>query len=337
MADVWGTPRIIALFSGTGPPTVVHPIFFNSHPQNLAHRDIRSNSLDVDVFKFFFGFQVSPDEVLSVDRVVAHVELHDVRDRFLFGKLHEVKPHVLTYEIHEFIGRYFSKALEPGDLDGGLQSLDRFFLFLYGIAVPSLLLVGYPEQGSLEDVDMPAADQVWIVLHEESQYKHPDVHSVVIGISRYDNVVVAEVVEIVFYSESRDKEVEFLILRHPLPAFLIAVDWLSPEAENSLVVGVAYLGDRARSGISLSDEYACLFGQVLLVLRKLVSEMVAAVTKLAVVDIRLLVPFTGLFLDAGYLFALGLGLFDLILYDRNDIKMDPQVVVQVPGYEIVDE
>ena len=76
---------------------------------------------------------------------------------------------------------------------------------------------------------MSSSDKVRIIFHKESKYKHTDVHSVVIGIGRYDDVLVAEVLHVVLQTESIDEQVEFLILSNPFAAFLVAVDRLSSE------------------------------------------------------------------------------------------------------------
>ena len=125
---------------------------------------------------------------------------------------------------------------------------------------------------------MTAPDEVRVIFHEESQDQHADVHPVVIGIGGHNDVVVAQVVQVVFHSEGGDQKIQLLILGDPLAALLVAVDRLSPEAEHCLVVGVPYLRDGSGSGVSLGYEYAGLFRHVLLVLGHLVAEMVPAVT-----------------------------------------------------------
>jgi len=46
-----------------------------------------------------------------------------------------------------------------------------------------------------------AADKIRVILHEEGQHEHPDVHAVIIGIGRHDDVVVAQVVKVVLDSQ----------------------------------------------------------------------------------------------------------------------------------------
>ena len=182
-----------------------------------------------------------------------------------------------------------------------------------------------------------SADQIRVIFHKEGQDQHPDVHTVVIRIGGHDDIVVTEVVEVVLHTKGGDEKVQFLVLGDSLPAFLVAVDRLSPKAENGLVFGVADLRYGSGSGVSLRDEYAGLLSHLFLSLGHLVAEMVAAVAELLVIDIGLLVALPGLLLNTGDLLALGLGLLDLVLYDRNDIKMDPEVVVEVAGHEIIDK
>ena len=43
--------------------------------------------------------------------------------------------------------------------------------------------------------------QLRVVFHKESQHQHTDVHTVVIGIRCYDDVVVAQVLEVVLHSQ----------------------------------------------------------------------------------------------------------------------------------------
>ncbi len=75
-------------------------------------------------------------------------------------------------------------------------------LLLRRVAVAPLLLVGYPEKRSLEEICyVSAADKIPVILHEEGQHEHPDVHSVIIGIGRHDDVVVAQVVKVVLDSQ----------------------------------------------------------------------------------------------------------------------------------------
>ena len=65
--------------------------------------------------------------------------------------------------------------------------------------------------------------------------------------------------------------------------------------------------------------------------------MVAAVAEFLVIDIGTLVLLSGLLLDSGDFLALFLRVLYLFLDDRDDFLVDCQVIVQVPGNEVVDE
>ena len=53
---------------------------------------------------------------------------------------------------------------------------------------------------------VPSSDQVRIILHEECQDQHADVHPVVIGIGGHDDVVVAEIVQNFFAEQAKKAE-----------------------------------------------------------------------------------------------------------------------------------
>ena len=149
--------------------------------------------------------------------------------QFAVGEFDMVQAHTLADEVGEFVGRDLSQAFEPGDLDSGLEPLDGLLLLYLVVAIDIVFLVAYPEEGSLEDVDVAAADEVGVVLHKEGEHEHADVHAVVIGIGGDHYAVVAEILEIVFDSEGRDQEVELFVLGHFPAALLVTVDGLSPQ------------------------------------------------------------------------------------------------------------
>ena len=183
------------------------------------------------------------DEVLSVYGVVTHVELHDLRNRLFITQLHLVKSHTFSDEIFELIRRNLSKTFESRDFNACFQSAYSLVLLFDVVAVSYLLLVLDPEEGSLEDVYMATSDEVWVVFHEESKHKHTDVHSVIIGIRSHNDLLVAEVLDVVLQSECVDQEIELLVLGNLLAAFLVAVDRLSSEREYSLGFCVTCLCD----------------------------------------------------------------------------------------------
>ena len=130
---------------------------------------------------------------------------------------------------------------------------------------------------------MAPSDEIRMVLHEECQYKHSDVHSVVIGIGRHDDLVVSEIFDILLKSESVDQEVQLFVLRDLLAAFLVAVDRLTSQREYSLSLCITSLGDRSARRVSLGDEDAGKLSELLLGCRQLVLVVVLAVAELLVV------------------------------------------------------
>ena len=70
---------------------------------------------------------------------------------------------------------------------------------------------------------VPASDEIRVVFHEECQNQHADVHSVIIGIGCDYYVVVSQVVDVFLHSQCGDEKIQFLVLCHALPAFLVAV------------------------------------------------------------------------------------------------------------------
>ena len=76
---------------------------------------------------------------------------------------------------------------------------------------------------------MSASDKVRVVLHEECEHEHSDVHSVVIGIGCNDDLVVTEIFHLVFHSKGIEQERELFVFSNSLAAFLVAVDRFTAE------------------------------------------------------------------------------------------------------------
>ena len=144
---------------------------------------------------------------------------------------------------------------------------------------------------------MSSTDKVRVVFHEEGKHEHTDVHAVVIGIGSYDDLVVAEVVDVLLKTEGIDEEVQLLVLGNLLAALLVGVDRLSAEGEHSLGLRITCLGDGSARRVTLGDEDAGLLAKLLLSCRKLVLQVVLAVTQLLVVYACTLVALLGLLLD----------------------------------------
>ena len=181
-----------------------------------------------------------------------------------------------------------------------------------------------------------SSHKVRVVLHEECQHKHADVHSVVIGIGCDDDLVVSEILHIIFHAKGIHQECELLVFRNLLAALLVAVDRLTSEAEYGLGLCIAGLCDGSARRVSLGDEYTCELRQLFLCCRKLVIVVDLAVAELTVVDVGSLVSLLSLLLDCRDLLALLLGLSDLLLQDRDDLLVHVQIVVQICLQELVD-
>ena len=101
---------------------------------------------------------------------------------------------------------------------------------------------------------MAAADNVRIVLHEEGQKQQADVHAVIIRIGCDYNVVVAEILNVLFHTQGGNKKVEFLVFCYFLTSVLERVEGLSAKGEHRLVEGVADDGVRLHpSGTPYAD------------------------------------------------------------------------------------
>ena len=97
------------------------------------------------------------------------------------------------------------------------------------------------------------------------------------------------------------------------------------------MAGLAGLRDGSGSGISLSYKDRGRIDVILNFLWGLVVYLivivVAAVTQLTVIDIGLLILLSRLLLDAGYLLPFPLGILYLLLYDRDNVLMDTQIII----------
>ena len=185
--------------------------------------------LNINIFQFLCCPQVLDNEVLSFCGVLSHIELHNVSKWFLVAESYLVQAHILADESFELIPGNLSKTFESGDFHLSLEFLDGS-LFLFGIlAVTYGVHVLDTEMRSLQYEYVTSSDKVRVVFHKECQYKHTDMHSIVIGIGRDDDLVVSEVVDVLFKSECVYEQVQLLVLGNLLSAFLEAVDRLSSE------------------------------------------------------------------------------------------------------------
>ena len=157
---------------------------------------VYSENLHLIHFRIILNPQILNDELLAFHGVLAHVIIQKFLDAEVVAQDDGLKAHVGADEATELVGRDFAQAFEAGDF--GL--LAAFLLggdaFLITIAVVGLLFVAHTEQRSLQNIDMSVAHEVWIELQEEGEHQQTDVHTVHIGIGGDDDVVVAQVLDV---------------------------------------------------------------------------------------------------------------------------------------------
>ena len=154
-------------------------------------------------------------------------------------------------------------------------------------------------------------------------------HAVDIGIGGDNHLLVAEVLHLLLDVERRLQLVELLVLVDHLLRQSEAVERLSAQREDRLRAHVAALGDGARGGVTLRDEYHRLLGQLVAV-----RAVNLAVAQLAVVERDLAGRLAGLLLDPRDGLALLLVLDDFLLEHLRRVGMLVQVVVQMLAQEV---
>ena len=87
---------------------------------------------------------------------------------------------------------------------------------------------------------MASSDQVRVVLHKECEDKHTDVHSVVIGIGCDDDLVVAEIVDVLLKAECVDQKVQLLVPNNR--------DFVPYTLAEVIITGSTVIGEYAFSG-----------------------------------------------------------------------------------------
>ena len=290
--------------------------------------DITSNLVHVGVI---LNPQIVDDELLAFHGVLAHVVFQQLLDAEVVAKDDRLKPHVGTDKATELVRGDFAQTFESGDL--GL--LAAFLLggdaFLVGVTIIGLFLVAHAEQRRLQDIDMAIAHQVGVELKEESEHQQADVHAVDIGIGGDDDVVVAQVLDVLVDVQGGLQQVELFVLVTHFLGHAQAVERLAAQAEHGLGLHVAALGDASRCGVALSDEDGAF--EAFLVVG---VEVDAAVAEFAVVETDLLGALAGSLLDAGNLLAFLLVGLDLGLQHADRFRVLVQVVVQVTLQDVED-
>ena len=178
---------------------------------------------------------------------------------------------------------------------------------------------------------MAVAHEVGVELEEEGEHQQADVHAVHIGIGGDDDVVVAQVLNVLVDVQGGLQEVELLVLITHFLGHSQAVERLAAQAEHGLGLHVAALGDASRCGVALGDEDGAF--EAFLVVG---VEVDAAVAELAVVEADLLRALACGLLDAGNLLAFLLVGLDLGLQRTHRFRVLVQVVVQMALQDVED-
>ena len=292
---------------------------------------VYSENLHLIHLRIILNSQVLDDKSLSLHRIFAHVVFQQLFDAEVVAQDDGFKPHVGADETSELVGRNLAQTFEAGNL--GL--LAAFLLggdaLLVAVAIISLFLVAHTEQGGLQDIDVAVAHQVGVELEEEGEHQQTDVHAVDIGIGGDDDVVVAQVLDVLVDVQGGLQQVELLVLVTHFLGHSQAVERLTTQAEHGLGLHVAALGDASRSGVALGDEDGAF--EAFLVVG---VEVDAAVAELAVVQADLLGALAGGLLDAGYFLAFLLVGLDFCLQDADRFGVLVQVIVQMLFQNIED-
>ena len=181
---------------------------------------VYSENLHLIHFRIILNPKILDDELLAFHGVFAHIIIQQLLDAEVVAQDDRFKAHVGPDEASEFVGGDFAQAFEAGDLSLFAAFLLGGDAFLVAIAVVGLLLVANAEQGRLQDVDMSVAHQIRIELQEESEHQQTYVHAVDIGIGGDDDVVVAQVFDVLLDVQGGLQQVEFFVfvthfLGHP--------------------------------------------------------------------------------------------------------------------------
>ena len=90
---------------------------------------------------------------------------------------------------------------------------------------------------------MSLPDYIWEELEEESEQKQTYVHAVHIGIGSHNNLVISQALKAILDVQRRLQQVELLVLIYHGAAKAKAVERFTAQAEHSLRVGIAALGN----------------------------------------------------------------------------------------------
>ena len=236
--------------------------------------------------------KVSNDVLLAFRSILTHKELKHLLDRFLYVNLNGVQTDVLRNEMLELIRGNFAQTLKAGNFGVLAESLESGFALRVIIAIESGFFVAHSEKRSLQDKQMTLSDQLGKELQKESNQEQTNVHAVDIRIRCNDHLVVTQILQILFNSQSGLDQIELFVLIDNLAGKTKGVEGFALKAEYTLSLHVPGLGDGSACGISLGYEKRAF--ETVFVLG---VQMNPAVTKLAVVNFTFLGPLSGNFLN----------------------------------------
>ena len=154
---------------------------------------------------------------------------------------------------------------------------------------------------------MSLPDQLGKKLEEKSYQQKPDMHPIDIRIRGDYNLIIPQVFQVLFNSQSRLNQIELFVLVHDLSSQTERIKRFALEAEDTLSLHIAGLGDRTARRISFRDEKGAL--ETVLILG---VQMNATISEFPVMNLALLGSLTGNFLNTFEFLALTLTALDLL-------------------------
>ena len=154
---------------------------------------------------------------------------------------------------------------------------------------------------------MSFLDQIGEELEEESDQQQADVHTVHIGIGRYNHFIITQSLYAVFYVQCGLQQIEFFVFVNHFLGQAERIEWFTTEAEYSLCVYIPAFGDGTACRVTFGDEDARFLFQPFAFH---IVQVDTAITQFPVVQIGFLSTFTCQFRNSGN----SLAFFFRILY-----------------------
>ena len=142
--------------------------------------------------------------------------------------------------------------------------IDEHLTLLLGVAVLRELLIGTLIQRRRSDIEVSALDHLRHKAIEERHDQRVDVRAIDVGIGHDDNLVVAQFVDVSLavalavnaeaHADTLDDVHHRLSLKHTMPLYLLYVQNLTTQGQDSLEVTVTSLLGRTTSRVTLDEE-----------------------------------------------------------------------------------